>query len=113
MTVVTIACPFCDGTRRETYYSPHGIARRGQDRSCPDCKGSGQQKRCAPDRWKGNKHHMLIAGSGCEPDHDPPEAGCESCGYLDESGVEHTDLAWANAPAWSPGQGQWLCMECH
>jgi hypothetical protein len=71
------------------------------------------ETRCRPNCWKGNPNHMLIGhNGGCHPTHDPPKSGCESCGYVEEDGVENTHLAWAADPAWSYF-GQWLCMECH
>lgn len=71
------------------------------------------KEQCKPNHYKGNRRHMLVYDYGCEPDHDPPETGCESCGYLEEfGGVNATDLAWCDEPAWS-STGQWLCMECH
>ena len=91
-----------------------GVFRIQPDSLCWSCNGKGTREICAPDHWKGNDRHMLIAhNGGCTPTHDPPEAGCESCGYLDDAGVTATDLAWAESPAWSPDRGQWLCMECH
>ena len=71
-----------------------------------------ERERCSPDHYKDNTRHMLVGGYGCEPDHDPPDTGCEGCGYLDDEGVEATDLAWCDKPVWA-ASGQWLCLECH
>lgn len=75
--------------------------------------------------WKNNPHWMIRDEDEMDPDHDPPETGCESCGWpcedLDLVGaagtycdppVDEADLIWAPWTAWSPDRGQWLCMEC-
>ena len=60
--------------------------------------------------WRGNPHWMRRAGEE-PPDHDPVN-GCESCGWVEDDGVEASDLLWAPSSAWSPDRGQWLCLEC-
>lgn len=71
--------------------------------------------------WRDNPHWMVRQDEE-PPAHDPPETGCECCGFLggygpdgewdDDLGVEHTDLIWVNDACYSRGPKMWLCMEC-
>ena len=53
-----------------------------------------------------NNDHWMVRDE--DPDHlyEPDNDGCYLCGWVDDRGVDKSDLIW------SPALKAWLCMEC-